>query len=636
MAIRNKASFAAISGSSTKKDDEKKKPAVVAEPYSYAPGGTKVNNLRAALQPTTLQGITQSMSAVKPIVDVDKNRTAADSSAIAPALNKPAVQPTTGTGLGGYVPPYPTYTSPTAGATWNYGVARPEWGWNEAEPTYAWNEAAPTWQWDDSGRPAAFTYDESTRPGAFEWDDSARPADFAYDQAAPTYDNAYQERINAMVDQILNRPEFSYDYNADPLYQQYAEAYTRNGNQAMTDTYAQMAARTGGLGSSYAGTASQQVYNQYMQQLNDKIPELYQLAYGMYQDQGNTMRNNLSMLQGLESTDYGRYMDALGQYNTDRNLAYNVWANGLNQYNTDRNFAYNQWADQVNQWNADRDFAYNMSQDEWNRYYNDRNFSYGQYQDALAQYNNDRNFSFDQYQTALNQYNNNRYFDYGVYQDALGQWNTDRNWDYNLWQDNLARQEAAAKAAYNSQVAAYNAANRGSGSGSRSSGNGQTAEPEPAGWASPYAELRAAGIRTKEEAMSYLMDVRGYDRNTAGTIADGFYNSLSAPSSNTRASASGTETQSAADTNSRSRQAAYVQSSALQANSNAAGKQGLGPLPSTSAVGRTVMGGYTFNGQAYGSLDGLANAIQSVYLTDAERKLLQKELDRQNIPITVK
>ena len=239
----------------------------------------------------------------------------------------------------------PVYNSPTAGRQYSYSAA------------------APTWQWDDSGR----------------------PGDWAFDQERPTYTNQYQDQINSMVDAILNREKFSYDYNQDPLYRQYAEAYTRNGRQAMNDTLAQMAARTGGLASSYANTASQQTYNNYMQALNDKIPELRQIAYNMYMDEGNTMRNNLGMIQGLESTDYGRYQDALGQWNTDRN------------------------------------FSYGQYQDDWDRYYNDRDFSYGQYRDN--------------------------------YDD----WYNERNWDYGLWQDNLSRQEAAAKAAYQNQLAAWNA-----------------------------------------------------------------------------------------------------------------------------------------------------------------------------------
>lgn len=267
---------------------------------------------------------------------------------------------------------FPTYTSPTTGKQYTYSAA------------------APTWQWDDSAR-----------PGDWQWNE-AKP-EWNWNEEKPTYTNQYQDQINSMVNDILNRDKFSYDYTTDPLYKMYADAYTRNGQQAMKDTYAQMAARTGGLGSSYAGTAAQTQYNQYMNALNDKVPELYKLAYSMYQDEGNTMRNNLGMIQGLENTDYGRYMDTLGQWNTDRN------------------FNYGQYQDALGQWNTDRNFNYGQYQDDWDRYYNDRNFSYGQYS------------------------------------DDWDRWNTNRNWDYNLWQDNLDRQEEAAKAAYNNQVAAYNA-----------------------------------------------------------------------------------------------------------------------------------------------------------------------------------
>lgn len=454
----------------------------------------------------------------------------------------------TGDNNGYYIP---TYTSPTAGAQYSYNGTRPTWnGYQGVEPTYTWDQQAPTWSWDDSGR-----------PGAFEWDDSGRPGEFTYDQAAPAYTNAYQDRINAMVDQILNRPNFSYDYTQDPLYAQYADAYTRNGTQAMNDTLAQVSARTGGLASSYASNAAQQQYNSYMNALNDKIPELYQLAYGMYQDEGNTMRNNLSMLQGLENTDYGRYMDALGQYNTDRNLAYNVWNSGLNQYNQDRNFAYNQYADQLAQYNQDR------------------NFSYGQYQDALNQYNNDRNFSFDQYQTALNQYNNNRNFDYGVYADALSQYNTDRSWDYNLWADNIARQEAAAKAAYNSQVAQAKAA-----AGSGSSGSGSNATSDQARWQDPYALLKAQGITDEGQALSYL-NYLGIDN--AKDIAKAY---ASWASSNT------------------------------SSNSN-----------SGDIEVRNTSSGYTFMGKEYKNLNSLASAINNANLSNSDKQRVRESLLRNGV-----
>lgn len=151
---------------------------------------------------------------------------------------------------------------------------------------------------------------------------------FSY-EAAPEYVSRYQDQINSLSQEILGRAPFSYDYNNDPNYQQYAESYTKNGQRAMQDTLGQMAARTGGLASSYAGSAAQQTYNNYMSDLAAKIPELYQLAYSMYQDEGDRKMDQLSMLQALENSDYARYNDLLSQYNNDRNFQYGAWRDSI-------------------------------------------------------------------------------------------------------------------------------------------------------------------------------------------------------------------------------------------------------------------------------------------------------------------
>jgi len=147
----------------------------------------------------------------------------------------------------------------------------------------------------------------------------------------PTFTSPYQSQIDRLHDQLLNRRGFSYDYRQDPLYQQYAESYTRNGQRAMQDTLAQISARTGGLASSYAGAAGQQTYDNYMKALADKIPELQQAAYNMYLSEGDRMRSDLNMLNGLDATQYARYQDALGQYNTDRAFNYGTEQDAYNR-----------------------------------------------------------------------------------------------------------------------------------------------------------------------------------------------------------------------------------------------------------------------------------------------------------------
>ncbi len=160
-------------------------------------------------------------------------------------------------------------------------------------------------------------------------------------KAAPQWEDPYDDDIQALAQKYLNREAFSYDPEQDATYQQYKDSYTRQGKQAMEDTLAQVSARTGGLASSYANTASQQTYDGYMAALADKIPELKQLAYQMYMDEGNKMLQDVELMRGLRSDKRGEFQDELDQYNTDR--TYNA-----NQYWTGKEFDYNQEQDQKN------------------------------------------------------------------------------------------------------------------------------------------------------------------------------------------------------------------------------------------------------------------------------------------------
>ena len=143
--------------------------------------------------------------------------------------------------------------------------------------------------------------------------------------AAPSYTDRYDDRKQALLDTILNRKQFSYDVEKDPLYEQYAAKYTREGTQAMEDTLAKVSARTGGLASSYAGQAAQQTYNGYMAALADKVPELEQMAYNRYLQDNQQQVDRLGLLRTAEQDDYGKYLDRLGQFNTDRSFGYGAY-----------------------------------------------------------------------------------------------------------------------------------------------------------------------------------------------------------------------------------------------------------------------------------------------------------------------
>ena len=179
--------------------------------------------------------------------------------------------------------------------------------------------------------------------------------DFSYGDA-PEYLSRWDDALTALAGQLMSRPAFSYDYTQDPLYQQYREVYTREGDRAMRDTLGQVSARTGGLASSYAASAASQANNYYMAQLSDIIPQLEQLAYQRYLGQGEALMDQLQAVQALEAGDYAKYQDALGQWNTDRAFAYNAWSDA-------RDFSYAAGRDQLSDQRYAQELAYQQARD---------------------------------------------------------------------------------------------------------------------------------------------------------------------------------------------------------------------------------------------------------------------------------
>ena len=140
-----------------------------------------------------------------------------------------------------------------------------------------------------------------------------KPGDFASD---------YTEAAKQAMEKYMNRDKFSYDLNGDALYQQYKDQYVNQGKLAMQDTIGQASAMTGGYGNSYAQSAGQQAYQGYLQQLNDKVPELYQLALDQYNQEGENLLNQYGLLADRENTDYSRYRDTVADWESDANRAY--------------------------------------------------------------------------------------------------------------------------------------------------------------------------------------------------------------------------------------------------------------------------------------------------------------------------
>ena len=148
---------------------------------------------------------------------------------------------------------------------------------------------------------------------------------FTFEQERPSYENQYAEQQQALLDAIINRPDFSWSKEDDPQWSSYKKSYLREGDRATANALGQAAAASGGRPSTAALTAATQAGDYYATQLNDIIPTLYQQAYDRYLNEYNMSLQDLNAVNTQEQLDYTKYLDQLGQFNTDRNFAFNQY-----------------------------------------------------------------------------------------------------------------------------------------------------------------------------------------------------------------------------------------------------------------------------------------------------------------------
>ena len=148
---------------------------------------------------------------------------------------------------------------------------------------------------------------------------------FSYGEA-PTYENTFAQQQKDLLDRILNREDFSWSRETDPQWSSYKKSYLREGDRATANALAKASAASGGRPSSYAVNAATQAGDYYATKLSDVIPTLYQQAYERYLDEYNMKLKDLNAVNQQEQLDYAKYLDRLGQFNTDRGFAYQNYA----------------------------------------------------------------------------------------------------------------------------------------------------------------------------------------------------------------------------------------------------------------------------------------------------------------------
>ncbi len=225
---------------------------------------------------------------------------------------------------------------------------------------------------------------------------STRSADYSAainNLKKPEYESKYNNLIENNMNKILNREDFSYDFNADPLFQNYKDNYTKLGKEAGMNAAASASALTGGYGNSYAGTAAAQANQQYLTQLNDRIPELYNAAMQKYNMETDNLYKQFGMLQSEENRLYGQHRDTVSDYYSD-------WGNLQSGFATAQ--AHEQWLEQMeyqkerdavadSQWN--KSFDYNAGRDKVSDSHWDSEFAYRQQRDAVADSQWERQFN---------------------------------------------------------------------------------------------------------------------------------------------------------------------------------------------------------------------------------------------------
>ena len=149
-------------------------------------------------------------------------------------------------------------------------------------------------------------------------------------QAPAPYQSQYQSQIDSLM-QNLNDRNFNYNYSTDPTYQQYKRLYETGARRASENAQANAAAVSGGYGSSWATTAGESAYADYMGGLDNVVNSLYTQALNSNTDDTNSMYSQLQNLMQAESQAQQQYNQNLSNYYNNLNYYQQQYQNEANR-----------------------------------------------------------------------------------------------------------------------------------------------------------------------------------------------------------------------------------------------------------------------------------------------------------------
>jgi len=226
-------------------------------------------------------------------------------------------------------------------------------------------------------------YNESQKvKDAFEkyntYKNTQKPKDYAFSDS---------DLLSQTQDKYFNADDFSYDVSKDPAYIQYKQLYQSNGKKAMEDFMGNASFLTGGYGNSYALTAGMNSYNEYMDKLNNVIPELYSAAYSRYESELDRLENKLGYLANKDKNEYGKYLDEYNIYSNEVDSLRDLY---LSEYENDINI-------QDSEWEA----AYKLAMAEQDKAMSDAELAYKYYASEQNKANSDAELAYKYYTANL-------------------------------------------------------------------------------------------------------------------------------------------------------------------------------------------------------------------------------------------
>ena len=161
--------------------------------------------------------------------------------------------------------------------------------------------------------------------------DSNKPSDYSFSDS---------ELLNQTQNKYFNMPDFSYDVQRDPIYRQYRQSYLTEGKKAMEDSIGKGASMTGGYSNSFAQNAGMSSYNNYVDKLNNVIPELYAAAYSRYESEFDRLEKQLGYLSDKNQQEYKRYLDSYNIYSDEVDDLRSLY---LKEYESDIGIQDSEW-----------------------------------------------------------------------------------------------------------------------------------------------------------------------------------------------------------------------------------------------------------------------------------------------------